>query len=143
MRTVRNAAVFVGVLALVMILYPMILVAVGTAFVNGREFQSHFGWLSWPLVIAALVSLIVFLIAGALLSWLVISRHATWWALLLGLAYGVIRIYFSSQSISDAHESAQRVWAGVELAVPLVAACLGAYLLRRYTKQRSTDAKAA
>jgi hypothetical protein len=143
MRTLRNAAAFLCVLVLVMIVYPMAAVAVGSAFVSGHEFQTYFGWFSWPPVIFASAPFLVFLIAGALLSQLVVSRHTIWWALLLGLAYGAIRVYFSSQSITNAREPIQILWAGLELVIPVLAACLGAYLLSRHTTRRSTDAKAA
>jgi len=143
MRTARNAAVFLGVLVLVIIGYPIALAEVGSALVDGRNFENYFGWFSWPHVIFAGVAFIVFVIGGALLSRLIASRHAFGWTLLLGLVYGTIRMYFSSASVASAREPEEIAWLLQELIVPVLASCLGAYIYRRYTRQRVNGAKAA
>ena len=142
MRTLRNSVAFVAVLAAVVIAHPMALAAASSAFVNGRVFESYFGWLSWPPVIFASVSAAIFFIAGALLSRLIVSRYAIGWAFALGLLYTVIRAYFS-RSLTSERELGEAFWVGVELVLPVLAACLGAFAFGRHPEQPQNDAKAA
>src|SRR4051812_29703622 len=120
MHTLRNLVVLLGVLAMVVLAYPMVLTATGAAMINGGQFATYFGWFSWPHAIFALVLAVVFLIGGAILG-RVITANSVLWALLLGVIYDIIRGYPSRTHFAVARAPAEIIWACFDLSLPIVA----------------------
>ena len=65
------------------------------AFVNERTFTLWFGWFYWGALIAWSFYLILFFALGLLVASSFGPPHATWWAVALGLAYGLVRLQHS------------------------------------------------
>ena len=142
MRSMRNVAIFIGMLVLVVFAVSAVLLPIQYRLINGGNFVSYFGWLSWahaafPLLLAAL-----FLVAGALLALLLRTRAVARWAIALGVCYSVLRLMLTSESLTDERPSFLYVWAGIELLVPAVAAWAGARLAGRALIHRPGDATA-
>jgi hypothetical protein len=142
MRSMRNVAIFIGMLVLVVFAVSAVLLPIQYRLIDGGNFVSYFGWLSWahaafPLLLAAL-----FLVAGALLALLLRTRAVARWAIALGVCYSVLRLMLTSESLTGERPSFLYVWAGIELLVPAVAAWAGARLAGRARIHRIGDATA-
>ena len=62
------------------------------AFVNERTFTLWFGWFYWGALISWSFYFIFFFALGLLVARSFGTPHATWWAIALGLAYGLVRL---------------------------------------------------
>lgn len=142
MRIARNVAIFIGMFILVEFAASAVLLPIHHRLINSGNFMTYFGWLSWAHATFPLLLAVLFLIAGALLSWLLRTRAVAGWAIALGLCHSVLRVALTSQSLAGERASALYVWAGVELLVPAVAAWAGAWLIGRASLHRLSDATA-
>jgi len=142
MRIVRNVAIFIGMFILVEFAASAVLLPIHHHLIDGGNFMSYFGWLSWAHAAFPLLLAMLFLIAGALLSWLLRTRAVVGWAIALGLCHSVLRLVFTSQSLTGERAGALYLWAAVELLVPAAAAWAGAWLVGRASRHRLGDATA-
>jgi len=142
MRSMRNVAIFIGMLVLVVFAVSAVLLPIHHRLINGGNFISYFGWLSWAHATFPLLLAVLFLVAGALLALLLRARAVAGWAIALGVCYSVLRLTLTSQSLTGERPGVLYVWVGIELLVPTVAAWAGAWLAGRALLHRLGDATA-
>jgi hypothetical protein len=142
MRTIRNVALFIGVLILVTLAVSVVLLPIHYRLINGGNFVSYFGWFSWAHAAFPLLLALLFFAAGVLLSFLLRTRAVAAWAFALGLCYSLLRLAFTWPWLGGERSGVIYSWVAIELLVPAIAAWVGAWLAGRARPRHVGDATA-
>jgi len=108
------------------------------AFVNERTFSLSFGWFNWGSLISWSFYLIFFFALGLLVASSFGPPHATWWAVALGLAYGLLSLQHSGHFFQPGDSWGAYVFAYGTYAMPALGSLCGALAAKLLARRHIT-----
>ena len=109
------------------------------AFVNERTFTLSFGWFNWATLISWSFYLLFFFALGLLVASSFGPPHAAWWAIALGVVYGLERLRHSGHFFQPDDGWFTYLFAYGTYVMPALGALCGAAAADLFARRRASQ----
>ena len=108
-----------------------------------RSYSTSFAWLDYAFVSLWVFQLLWAVLFGAILAWLLKSKSALWWSLLLGLVLGLSQLVGSTYHFAANASPSTYVWAYGQYVVPAIGALVASWAVVKHWSTKGRGANAA